>query len=284
MYSKYFRLLCVGAILLMAIMACNIGAPAAGATATPAELTEIGKNVPTATDTEPPTETATPEPSITPTETLTLEPSITPTVGLPVASVIKELNCRTGPSGAYELVRKFQVGDVVEIMARDLGGGFVFVLNPSEPDQGCWVLENGLNVSGDDITPLPAFTPLPSPTVPPSFTVKFKEVDNCHGRTFARFEVVNTGPIQFRSAYIKATNQRNKEVAEQSVNAFDLNKGCLIQFNISPLTPGKTGYLETAVFYKASIKGQKIIAAFQLCVEQFLKGACVTQSLAFTAN
>lgn len=282
MYSKYFRLLSVVTILLLVSMACNLGT-SAGATATPASTTEIGKDVPTATDTELPTETATIEPSITPTETPALEPSVTPTAEPPVARVIKEINCRVGPGGAYNLVTTFRNGDVVDVIARDLGGGFVFVRNPADPEQGCWVLENGLQVSGN-ITPLPAYTPPPSPTLAPNFTVTYKNIDTCKGDPYIRFVVVNTGNFAFRSAYIKVTNLRSQESTEQAVIAFDMTDGCAIVKLISPLGLGQTGYLQNPVFRKSDPKGQKMSAVFQLCTEQGLKGFCVTQSLQFTAK
>lgn len=284
MRSKHFRLLFAMIMILLSVMACNFGT-AIIATATPAATTEIGKDVPTTTDLLFPTETATLEPTADPTETPDLEPSETPEPGLPVARVNKELNCRVGPGGNYDLILTFKSGDVVEIMARDLGGGFVFVQNPNEPDQGCWVLENGLAISGD-VTPLPAFTPPPSPTSAPNFSVKYKNLDTCEkgpARYFVRFTITNIGDLPFRSAYIKVTNLKNGESTEQSVNAFDLTTGCIIAQNISPLGPGKTGYLQSEVFRKP-LGGQKMKAIFQLCTEQGLKGACVTDSLEFFAK
>lgn len=283
MYSKHFRLLCAGTILLMAVMACNIAVPGGGTTATPISTTEIGKDVPTATDTDLPTETATLEPSLTPTETPALEPSITPTEGLPVASVIKEVNCRSGPSGAYDLILTFKVGDIVEIMARDLGAGYVFVKNPNETEEGCWVLQTSLAISGN-LTPLPAFTPRASPTLAPNFTVKYKNMDSCKTKPFIRFIIENTGSVGFRSAYVKVTNLRNGDATERSVNAFDLTVGCVVAQNIAPLKVGQTGFLDSELFKKSSPKGQKMRAVFQLCTEQFLKGACVTQVLEFNAK
>jgi hypothetical protein len=281
MYSKHFRLLCVCAILLLAMMACNISTP--GATSTPVSTTEIGKDVPTATETEPATETATLEPSLTPTETPALEPSETATPEPPTASVVKESNCRAGPGGAYELVTVLKVGENVDVIGRDLGAGFVFVKPAKLPEgqEGCWMLITSLDVSGD-VTPLPAFTPLPSPTLAPSFTVKYKNTDSCKS-TFVRFIVVNTGSSNFRSAYIKVTNLKTGESTEQSVNAFDLTTGCIVAQNIAPLTVGSTGYLQSDIFKKTP-KGQKMRAIFQLCTEQFLKGSCATQTLEFIAK
>lgn len=80
------------------------------------------------------------------------------------------------------------------------------------------------------------------------------------------------------------TNPKSKEVAEQVVNAFDIMTGCIIAQNIAPLTPGLEGNLQSPVFQKGTPKGQKVQAVIQLCVEQNLKGACVTQTLQFTVD
>jgi len=282
MRSKHFRLLCAVTIVLLASMACNLSAPGNAPTAT-AQVT--AQNVPTAT--EQPLPTASPAGKMTatpqPTTTLTLEPSLTPTVGLPVAQVIKASNCRAGPGGMYDLVLALKVGDTVEVVARDLGGGYVFVKNQNIAAEGCWVLQTNLTISGD-LTPLPAFTPLPSPTLAPSFTVKYRTTDTCNGFSFVRFTIVNTGDAAFRSAYIKVTNLKNNEVTQQSVNAFDLTSGCILMDNIAPLGIGQTGYLQSDVFKKGSVKGQKMSAVFQLCTDQDLKGSCATQTLQFVSK
>jgi hypothetical protein len=274
MHSIRFRLLCAALSILTAMLACNM--PFA---APPVPVTSTATIPATRAPTEPPTDTATP--AVTATKSLTPEPSSTPTTEAPVAEVVKESNCRIGPGGMYELVLTFKAGDSVEIVARDLGGGFVFVKNPKDPEQGCWMLQNNLTISGN-ITPLPAYTPPPSPTLAPNFTVEFKNYDNCRG-VFTRFIVVNTGNLGFRSAYVKVTNLKNKEVTEHVVSAFDLTLGCIVAQNIAPLGPGKTGYLQSDVFNKDP-KGQKMVAVFQLCTEQGLKGACVTQTLEFSGK
>jgi len=145
------------------------------------------------------------------------------------------------------------------------------------------MLQTSLTISGD-LTPLPAFTPPPSPTLAPDFTVTYKNIDSCKGNAFVRFTVVNTGSAGFRSAYIKVTNLKNNEVTQQAVNAFDLTVGCVVAQNIAPLGIGQTGYLQSDVFQKSSPKGQKMQAVFQLCTEQNLKGSCVTQTLQFVAK
>jgi hypothetical protein len=273
MHSIRFRFLCALVTMTMAILACSMpfAAPPAPVTAT--------ATMSAPTQTEAPINTITP--AVTATETLTPAPSLTPTAEIPLAEVVKESNCRIGPGGMYDLVLTFQAGDSVEIVARDLGGGFVFVKNLDNPEQMCWMLQNNLTISGN-ITPLPAYTPPPSPTLAPNFTIEFKNYDNCKG-VFARFIVVNTGNFGFRSAYVKVTNLKNKEVTEQAVNAFDLTVGCIVAQNIAPLGPGKTGYLQSDRFNKDP-RGQKLRAVFQLCTEQGLKGVCITKTLDVTGN
>ncbi len=282
MRSKHFRLLSAVTMILLSIMACNL--PGTDAPTATVEPSATSQEIPTRA--ELPTDTATPQPTeetVTETPTLTVEPSVTPTAGVPIGKVNKEVNCRKGPGGAYDLVITFKVGDTVDVVARDLGAGFVFVKHPSEPDLGCWVLQTSLTIEGD-LTPLPAFTPLASPTLAPNFTIAYKNIDKCKGNAYVRFIVTNTGSVQFRSAYIKVTNLKNKEVAEQVVNAFDIMTGCIVAQNIAPLKPGQVGNLQSPVFQKGSPAGQKMQAVFQLCVEQNLKGACVSQTLQFTAK
>lgn len=271
MHSIRFRFSCALVVLLLAMLACNAPLPAS-------------QNQPTATvfapalgATQP--VTATEALVLTPTETLTPEPSLTATTGVPVGQVVKETNCRTGPGSQYDLVVTFQAGANVEIVARDLGGGYVFVKDPTQPEKLCWLLESNITVSGD-ITPLPAYTPLPSPTAAPDFTVTFKNYDTCSGDPFVRFVIVNTGNFAFRSAYVKVTIIQKNVSTEITFNAFDLTVGCVIAQNIAPLKPGGTGYLQSDRFSKDP-KGQKLHAIFMLCTDQNLKGACITKTLDF---
>jgi len=233
----------------------------------------------------PPTETPPPPPAETPTpvsaatETATPEPSATPTEIIPIAEVLRESNCRTGPAGAYTLVATYQVGKQLNIVARDLGGGFVYVQDPENPQDQCYILQSNLKISGETAA-LPQFTPPPSPTSAPNFTVEFWKFGTCKDFYVAHFTVVNTGSAQFRSAYVKVTDQKKQQSVEQSLNAFDLYKGCIVAKNIAPLTPGSTGYVQSA-YYKWDPRPNKQIAIIMLCTDQNLKGTCVTKTLEF---
>jgi hypothetical protein len=222
----------------------------------------------------PPTFTATP--TDTPTPAVTATATLTPTANIPIANVFKDTNCRSGPGQSYDLVVLIKADTKVEVVAKDLGGGYWYVRTPDQPDAFCWLWGSNATIEGDT-SALPAYTPPPSPTPAPDFTVEFKNFDACKG-TFARFIVVNTGGYPFRSAYVKVTDTKTSEVTENSVNAFDLTVGCIVAQNISPLASGATGYLQSDHF-KKDPKGHKLLAVIMLCTEQGLAGVCVTKTL-----
>jgi hypothetical protein len=295
MLNTRFRIYCALSAILLAISACAL--PTASQTvptptkSVPSPTTEMSVVDQAATETalaasqasptpEPPTDT--PEPTATPTETplpVGVIPTATPTLTPEpvIAEVMKETNCRSGPAGAYDLVTVFQTGTKLEVTARDLGGGFIVVRNPAKPEEECYVLANNVKVDGD-ASILPQYTPLASPTASPGFTATFKKFDDCKGDVFLLFDVINTGSVPFRSAYIKVTNLRTGESAEQALNAFDLWTGCIIARNVAPLDPGGSGWLASKTFLHDP-RGNKLRAVIQACTEKNLKGTCVTYSV-----
>lgn len=272
--KKIFLMFILSAFLLLT--GCNL--PLSPLQTPTPEATETPQPSETPTPSATPTETLTLTPTLTPTETNTLEPSPTPTIEIPVAEVFRETNCRTGPAGNYDLVVVIAPGTEVEVIAADLGPQYYwYIRNPENSEQGCWLLAQNMTVSGDTSF-LPAFTPIPSPTRAPSIRIEFKNLDTCKGDYFARFTVTNTGDVQFRSAYIRLINRKTGDVSEQSLNAFDLTEGCIIAQNVAPLLPGKSGHFDSPRF-KKDPRGQRFDVVFMACVEQNLKGACVTQTL-----
>jgi hypothetical protein len=261
--------------ILMALIlsACNL--PVNQATAPSPATTEASATVAvTVTQTvEAPSATV----AATSTETLTPEPSVTATAQIPVAEVVRETNCRTGPAGNYDLVAKYPVGQKLNVVARDLGSAYWFVSNPTKPDEQCYLMAQNVKISGE-ITALPKFTPLASPTSIPDFKVQFKKFDTCKGKDFAIFIVENTGSSAFRSAYIKLTDLKNNKSSEQAVNAFNLHVGCTLAKNVAPLNPGETGYTESAPI-DWNHSGHKFRVTIMLCTEQNLKKVCVDQTI-----
>jgi hypothetical protein len=265
-----FQLLCLLTAAVLILSACNLPVENV-ATEVPAIVASIE---PTATQTEVP---ATETPSVTPTETPSPEPSATFTPEAPKAAVVRETNCRVGPGGMYDLVAKYQVGQMLNVVAKDLGGGYWFVQNPEKPDEQCYLLAQNIKINGDTEL-LPKLTPLPSPTAAPYFELTFKKFDICEGVNYAVFTVVNVGSTPFRSVYIKVINQKANKSVEQAFNAFDLRVKCVLAKNIAPLDPGGTGYLYSPPF-KWSGTGENLRAVIMACTEKNLKGTCVTQTV-----
>jgi len=216
-------------------------------------------------------------PTVTPTETQISTVTATATPEPPMAKVVRESNCRIGPGGVYTLVATYQVGQILEVAAKDLGGGYWFVKNPEKPEEQCYLLGQNITITGDTDA-LPKFTPQPSPTAAPYFEVSFKKFDTCKGEDYALFTVNNTGSVPFRSFYIRVTDQKVNKSVEQVLNAFDLLVGCVLAKNIAPLDVGGSDYVTSPPF-PWSVRGHKLQAVIQLCTDKSLKGTCVIQSL-----
>lgn len=271
MRTTFFSLFSLLIILALTLSACNLPSNAtdeiASTTEPPTATIEL-----TATSTEV---LATTTPTATATETPLPEPSATPEP--PIAEVVRETNCRVGPAGNYDLVATYQVGQKLEVVAKDLGAGYWFVSNPEKPEEQCYLLAQNIKITGDTAA-LPKFTPRPSPTAAPYFNANFKKFDTCEGEDFALFTVENAGSVPFRSYYIKVTDQKVSKSVEQVLNAFDLRVRCVLAKNIAPLNPGETGYVYSPPF-KWSATGNKLRAVIMICTEKDLKGTCVTQTL-----
>lgn len=278
MRTTFFQLFCLLTTGVLVLSACNL--PSSNATAEMTPQTEQSTTNATATIelTATRTEVVPIEtPTVTATETPLPEPSSTATPEPPMAEVGRESNCRVGPGGIYDLVATYQTGQLLELVAKDLGGGYWFVRNPEKPEEQCYLLANNITINGDT-SALPKFTPQPSPTAAPYFKVNFKKFDACKGEDFALFIVENTGSVPFRSAYIRVTEQKVNKSVEQALNAFDLIVRCVLAKNIAPLNPGATGYVHSPPF-KWAASGNKLLAVIMLCTEKDLKGICVTQTI-----
>jgi hypothetical protein len=280
MRTNFFRLLVAAAVLALSALACNLPAgsptPAASTQQPLQPMIEVSATLDLIATHTGPAELLSTETS-TSTQTPLAEPSATAALEAPKAKINRETNCRVGPGGMYDLVATFQAGQILEVVAKDLGNSYWFVQNPDKPDELCYVMAQNVTISGDTSV-LPKFTPQPSPTPPPYFEAKFKKIDTCNGDRFANFSVENTGNIDFRSVYIKVTDTKANKSVEQALNVFDLYVSCTLAKNISPLDPGETGYVPSPSF-TWSIHEDKLKAVIMLCTEKNLKGICVTQTL-----
>jgi hypothetical protein len=277
MRTTLFQLFGFLTIVEFFLSACNLPASSAATEPAPQVEPSTPTTVITIESTATPTTQDTETPTVTATETPILEPSATSTPESPKAEVVRETNCRVGPAGNYDLVATYQVGQLLEVVAKDLGAGYWFVRNPEKAEEQCYLLAQNITITGDT-SALPKFTPQPSPTAAPYFNASFKKFDNCNGQDFALFIVENTGSVPFRSAYIKITDQKVNKSVEQALNAFDQFVGCVLAKNIAPLNSGATGYVSSPLFNWA-VNRDKLRSVIMLCTEKDLKGTCVTQTV-----
>lgn len=269
---RLFGLLLIG---VLNVSACNMPVSDAPVeTSTPAATATIDLS---ATQTMQAKLIPTHTPTVTLTETATLEPSATSTPEPPQAEVLRVSNCRVGPGGLYDLVAKYEAGQMLDVVAKDLGGGYWFVQNPDKQEEQCYLLAQNIRITGDTQL-LPKLTPLPSPTAAPYFEISFRKFDICENRNYVVFDIENLGSFPFRSVYIRVTNGKTGESVEQAYNAFDLRVKCVLAKNIAPLEVGKSGYVYSPQF-KWSGHGEKLRATIMACTEKNLKGSCVTQSV-----
>ena len=270
--AHLFGLLVIGALIPSA---CNMPVNDAPAeTSTPDATVTAGLSAAQTTQANLiPTRTAT----VTLTASPTLEPSATSTPEPPKAEVVRVTNCRVGPGGLYDFVAKYEVGQMLNVVARDLGGGYWFVQNPEKPEEQCYLLAQNIKITGDTEL-LPKLTPLPSPTAAPYFEVTFRKFDICENRNYVVFDIENLGSFPFRSVYIRVINGKTGESVEQAYNAFDLRAKCVLAKNIAPLDVGMSGYVYSPQF-KWSGHGEKLRAIIMACTEKNLKGSCVTQTV-----
>ncbi len=277
MRTTFFQLFGFLSIMGFVLSACNLPASSAATEPAPPVESSTPTTAITIESTATPTSQVTETPTVTVTETPIPEPSATVTPEAPKAEVVRETNCRVGPAGNYDLVATYQVGQLLEVVAKDLGAGYWFVRNPGKTEEQCYLLAQNIRITGDTAA-LPKFTPLPSPTAAPYFNVSFKKFDSCKGQDFALFIVENVGSVPFRSAYIKVIDQKVNKSVEQALNAFDQFAGCVLAKNIAPLNSGATGYVSSPRF-DWTVNRDKLRAVLMLCTEKDLKGTCVTQTI-----
>jgi hypothetical protein len=150
------------AVLIATMLAC---VSTTNQQATPSVITQVvvlpneAENTPTtataataATFGAPPTFAPlyTPTPTETPQSTASASPTATATSSVPVATFIKNANCRQGPGTKYEVVTSFLAGQTVEIVGRnpDFDNTWWYVKIPDDNGK-CWVSLTTAQAYGD---------------------------------------------------------------------------------------------------------------------------------------
>ena len=99
-----------------------------------------------------------------PTATITLTPTITLTLTLdvPMASVSRNSNCRTGPDTIYDNIGALLVGEQAEVVGQTSDGSY-WIIENTDGSGECWLWAYYATVVGPT-GDLPMYTPPPTPT------------------------------------------------------------------------------------------------------------------------
>ncbi len=276
--NKVIIIALIAAFFLAACAAPSNGQPPAGdlIAQTAAAETALASIVQTqlAQATPPAPATDTPQP---PTATQTVTPAFTNTPTAPQLSVSVDTNCRTGPGRIYDYTGALVVGEKAEPLGRDSGSGYWYVRLAS--GAMCWIWGEYAAVTGD-VSQLPIFTPPPTPTPPPDFSVEYSYLESCVGWD-PGFKVTNAGGVTFKSYFVRVRDTVTNEMHEAYGNNFDRRNGCAIAEAIPTLTQGKTGWIYANTFV-SNPTGHLMKADVRLCTEINQAGVCVNKSLEFT--
>jgi hypothetical protein len=242
------------------------------------------------TDTPAPTQTSipdtnTPEPSPTNTPEPTQEttPGETPvfTISGPSVQVSIDTNCRSGPGKVYAWLGALMVGEEAVILAKDPSGVYWYIENPDQEGAYCWIWGFYAVTSGNT-APLPIYTPGPTPTPEPDFSVGYREVENCGGSWQIEFEIDNTGRyvLESVSTFVQDTVTGAKS-GDSAKNSFERKTGCAIDQKTGNLEPGEIGFTVSRDLSNDPT-GNLVYASVTVCTEDDLYGDCKTREFYFT--
>jgi hypothetical protein len=262
-----------------AIIASTEAAQTELANAVASTLTMMATNTPefTFTPSLTPTQTFTPTQTLTPTPTLTLTPSV------PMVSVSRNINCRSGPGESYAILGILNVGETAEVLGRNASGDTWIIKLPSNPAITCWLWGAYASVTGSTAA-LPISTPPPTPTPPVTFSVVFTNTITCAPDYAFHFEITNNGSLTWQSIRLTITDNTTAAVFVHTLDNFKAYNDCALELNQQDLTPGETGPVTNVnpgqLGYNPT--GHSITAVFRLCSENGLAGTCLEKTLSFT--
>jgi hypothetical protein len=226
-----------------------------------------------------------PEATITSTETPTLTPTVTltPTPEGAFISVSTETKCRLGPGKVYDQVGGLVADKTVEVFGRDPSGQYYYIRNPNDPTTFCWVWAYYATPVGS-FAAVPVFTPLPTPTPAPEFTVDYIGTTTCAPNYAFRFQINNTGGITWESIQIKVTDNTTATTTTHNHDSFRVYNGCVLEIEQQDLMPGEGGVVTNVNpgQFGYNPAGHSITATVTLCSQNGLAGTCLTKTITFT--
>ncbi|MFN8381371.1 MAG: SH3 domain-containing protein [Anaerolineales bacterium] len=152
------KLLIVVFVLILAALACNL--PGANSTnSVPATIPSFSTNTAVPAVIE---NTATIAPTDTP-----IPPTETPSIPAEI-TLIKNSNCRMGPSTFYHIVDQISSGKVLQVIGRDVDSTWWQVINATGRE--CWISNENAD-ENTDFSSVEIKDPLPLPNPPGQFLI-----------------------------------------------------------------------------------------------------------------
>lgn len=173
--KKYFALV----FLILAMLACNLSNPNSG-------------GVPAAPTLEPTTVVyVVIEPTITPTIAVTETPSPTATPALPAEiTLLKNSNCRLGPSEYYFYVDQITKDTVLPVIGRNSDSSWWQVINAT--DRECWIFSEN-SQANQDFNAVPIKEGPVLPNTPGNFSVIDQHCDPASKKFIVTLKWVSGG-------------------------------------------------------------------------------------------
>ncbi len=244
------------------------------------------------------TQTQSVPPTETPTATMTVPPPTevptnTPTQELVTVTLNGNVNCRKGASKVFPVITTFSSGSVVEVIAINPAGDYLFVQAPDSEAGGCWIWKELSTVTGSTAG-LPVYTPVPTPlptftnTPPPMalFSVKFAGLTACGTGRAANFSITNTGALPLKSIRIRNYLEGVTDPYVHTSNSFVQWSGGSKYASLAEVGKGVTMIVSTCDKgeFPSDPTGKNITAEITVCPADDLKGACTTQKLNYTPH
>lgn len=251
------------------------------------------------TNTPRDTETATLEPTSTLIPTMTSSPTSAPeeesaageneeptqtgeySAQGPVVQVSVDTNCRTGPGKSYKYVGGLFVGDQAVVAGKDPSGEYWYITNPDQEDGFCWIWGKYAQLTGST-SPLPVYTPGPTPKPDLNFSTAFHQVENCGGNWQIEFEIVNNGLVTLESIAVSVTDSvTGVSAVKNESNDFEAYSGCSLVSSRGRIHPEAQGYA-VSLDLPADPTGHELSATLKVCNEDNLYGDCRSRTFYFT--
>ena len=231
-------------------------------------------------------DTSTPQPSFTPTPEETEETTADGdqpvfTLSGPSVQVSVDTNCRSGPGKSYTWLGALMVGEEAVITGKDPSGIYWYIANPDLEGAYCWIWGFYATISGNT-TPLPIYTPGPTPTPEANFSTDIHQVEFCGGAWQIEFTIVNNGSVTLESVSnsVKDTVTGNSSGTSPQ-NFFTEKNGCTDIASHDRVKPEDTVYT-VSLDLPSDPTGHLLFASLTVCSDDNIKGNCRSRDFYFT--